>query len=405
MPLSSRLAGKAAGAIARPIFLRALNRISTGTLTVRLDDGSERTYKGAKEGPSAVLNVHDDAFFTRIIRHGEIGFGEAFVDGLCSSPDLVALVSLAIINRRGLNLNAGPLRVLSRLANRRMHLGRANTVDQAKENIHEHYDLGNDFFGLWLDDTMTYSSALFAEPGQELREAQLNKYRALCTLAGIGAESNVLEIGTGWGGFAMLAAQEYGCHVTTVTISKEQHDLAVERIAAAGLSERIDVVLSDYRDITGTFDAIVSIEMFEAVGAEYFATFFEKCGAVLAPGGRLAMQVITVPDAAYPAQRDGVNWIQKYIFPGGVLPSVEEMERSSAGSELVLKNYTGIGLHYATTLHQWRERFWDAIDQVRALGGYDERFINTWDYYLAICEAGFLTGLTDDVHIVFEKPA
>ena len=399
------LTSRAAGRLARLVFLRVLRRLGAGTLTVRLPDGSERHYEGSADGPSATLVVHDDAFFLRVIRHGEIGFGEAYVDGLCSSPDTVALISLALANRHGIDLNAGPMRLISRFVNRRLQNRRANTKTQAKENIHEHYDLGNDFFALWLDDSMTYSSALFAEPGQALIDAQHNKYRALCGLAGIGRESHVLEIGSGWGGFAMFAAQEYGCRVTTVTISQEQMDLAVEHIEQAGLAGRIDVLLRDYRDITGSFDAIVSIEMFEAVGSEYFATFFEKCGSVLKPGGKLAMQVITVPDSAYAAQRDGVNWIQKYIFPGGVLPSVEEMERANVKSGLVLKNFTDIGPHYATTLHQWRERFWQASDQVRALEGFDERFLRMWDYYLSATEAGFLTGLTGDVQIVFEKPA
>ncbi len=397
------IVGGLTAGVARSAFLRILGRLSAGTLTIELPEGGTRTYAGNTPGPTATLVVHDDAFFGHVLRHGEIGFGEAVMDGLCSSPDLVGLIELAIVNRRSVSLNSGPLRTLSRVTNRRIHLGRRNTARQARENIHAHYDLGNDFFRLWLDDTMTYSSALFSRPDEPLADAQRNKYRALCDLAGIQPSDHVLEIGTGWGGFAMLAAQEYGCRVTTVTISAEQHALATERIAEAGLADRVAVELRDYRDVTGTFDAIVSIEMFEAVGAEFFGTFFEACGSLLKPGGHLAMQVITVPDREYASQLRGVNWIQKYIFPGGILPSLAEMERANARSGLVLARAKDIGLHYATTLHQWRERFWRAIDDVRAQG-YDERFVRMWDYYLAVCEAGFATRNTGDVHVLFEKP-
>ena len=400
---AGQVAARLATSGARRAFLAAISRIAVGTLTLTLPEGGTRTYRGKEPGQSAELAVQDDAFFAKVIFHGEIGFGEAYQAGLCTTPDLVALIELAIANRRKVNLNQGPLRQVSRIANRRLHLGRRNTVAQAKDNIHAHYDIGNDFFRLWLDETMTYSCALFTSEEQSLADAQRDKYRALCALAGIEPGARVLEIGTGWGGFAMLAASEFGAHVTTVTISEEQHALASERVAKANLTDKVDVRLSDYRDVEGSFDAIVSIEMFEAVGAEYFQAFFDKCGALLRPGGRLAMQVITVPDREFPAQRDGVNWIQKYIFPGGVLPSVAEMERSNGTSELILTSVRDIGSHYVQTLHEWRDRFWAAIDDVRAQG-YDEHFVRTWDYYLAVCEAGFATRTTGDVHILFEKP-
>jgi len=396
------VAGLLATGIARRTFLGVLSRIAVGSLTVVLPAGDTRSYAGKAPGPAATLVVHSNSFFGRVLRNGEIGFGEAFMDGYCTSPDLVALIKLALANRRAMSLNAGLLRSLSRVFNRRLHLGRRNTVEQAKDNISAHYDLGNDFFRLWLDETMTYSSALFTQPDEALADAQRNKYRALCDLARLKVDDHVLEIGTGWGGFAILAAGEYGCRVTTVTISEEQCALATERVAEAGLADRVTVELRDYRDVTGSFDAIVSIEMFEAVGAEFFETFFEKCGSVLKPDGRLVMQVITVPDEAYVAQVTGVNWIQKYIFPGGVLPSLAAMERANTRSGLVLTKSTDIGLHYVTTLHHWRERFWQVIDKVRAQG-YDERFVRMWDYYLAICEAGFAAHNTGDAHVLFEK--
>lgn len=390
--------------VAERTFFSVIQRIKLGSLTVELPNGRQEHVDSGQPGPAAVLRIHDDGFYPRMVYGGEIGFGEAYQHGHCSSPDLVALLELALVNRRAIDLNKGPLKLLSRWKNLRLHRARANTVEGSRHNIHAHYDLGNDFFGLWLDETMTYSSALFTEPGQDLAEAQRAKYRRLCTLAGIKEGDRVLEIGTGWGGFATLAAQEFGAQVTTLTISTEQAKLARERIAAAGLTEKVEVRLQDYRETDGQFDAIVSIEMFEAVGAEFFETFFTACSRVLRPGGKLAMQVITVPDARFEAQRTGVNWIQKYIFPGGVLPSVGAMERANAHTGLVVRSVEDIGLDYAETLRLWRERFWERIDDVRAQG-YDEFFINTWDYYLAACEAGFRSYTTGDVHIVFEKPA
>ncbi len=392
-----------ANTLTRETFNRILRKIRTGAVVIETPDGVSRRVDSGKPGIEATLQVKDNAFYGRVLLHGEIGFGEAYVDGLCDSPDLVALLELALVSRQSVDLNKGPLKLLSRRRNLRLHRRRANTVDQSKDNIHAHYDLGNDFFKLWLDETMTYSSAVFERPDQPLADAQRNKYRRMCEKAGITADDQVLEIGTGWGGFAIFAAQTYGCRVTTVTISKEQHVLAVERVREAGLSHLVSVELCDYRDITGQYDKIVSIEMFEAVGAEYFETFFMKCSEVLKPGGKLAMQVITVPDSAFEAQKNGVNWIQKYIFPGGVLPSVAEMERCNARTGLVLTSADDIGMDYAATLRQWRRRFWEQINAVRSMG-YDERFVRMWDYYLAACEAGFLTRTIGDVQVAFEKP-
>lgn len=389
--------------IAKRIFLEAVKRIRMGRLVIEHPDGRRVEFDSSAPGPSAVLQVKDDAFYGRLLAHGEIGFGEAYQAGMCDSPDLVSLLELALVNRRSVNFNTGPMKFLSRWKNLRLHRRRANTVDQAKDNIHAHYDMGNDFFQLFLDETMTYSSAVFEHPGEDLADAQRNKYRRLAELAGATAADHVLEIGTGWGGNAIFLASTYGCKVTTVTISTEQAALARERISEAGLSHLIDVLLTDYRDVQGQFDKVISIEMFEAVGAEFFETFFLACSRALKPGGRLAMQVITVPDRDFEAQRSGVNWIQKYIFPGGVLPSLAAMEHANARTGLVLISSDDIGPHYETTLHQWRERFQEHLDEVRAQG-YDQHFINTWDYYLAACEAGFRTRTTGDVHVVFEKP-
>ena len=395
---------RAADPIARWGFMQAVRRLRAGSLVIETPDGRTERFRGPRPGPEAVLRVNDPSFYRRFLLHGEIGFGEAYQHGLCDSPDLVALLRLALVNRGSIDFNKGPLRLLSRLSDRKLHESRANTAERSRHNIHAHYDLGNAFFSLFLDETMTYSCAVFEEPDQPLPDAQRNKYRRICEAAKLTPDDHVLEIGTGWGGFAIHAAGTYGCKVTSITISAEQCDLARRRVADAGLAELVDVQLTDYRDARGIYDKIVSIEMFEAVGAEYFETFFAKCAALLEPGGSLTMQVITVPDAAYEAQRTGVNWIQKYVFPGGVLPSIEQMERSSAPAGLKVSAVHDIGPDYAPTLRQWRRTFWDRIDDVRAQG-YDDWFVRTWDYYLAACEAGFITRTFSDVQIVFDKPA
>ena len=249
---------------------------------------------------------------------------------------------------------------------------------------------------------MTYSSAVFASPDQSLADAQRNKYRLIAEGAGLTRGQHVLEIGTGWGGFALYAAGELGCRVTSITISQEQHDLARERVRAAGLQDLVDVQLRDYREINGTYDAIVSIEMLEAVGAEYFETFFRICDAALIPGGKMSLQSITFPDAAYETQRQGANWIQTYIFPGGLCPSLAVIERATRDTRLLIRGVTDIGPHYTRTLRAWRTRFMDKIEVVRRLG-FDDRFVRMWEYYLALSEAGFATGISQDLQIVFEK--
>ena len=249
---------------------------------------------------------------------------------------------------------------------------------------------------------MTYSAAVFERPDQSLADAQRAKYRRIAEGAGLRAGMHVLEIGTGWGGFALYAAGELGCRVTTVTISREQHDLARARVRAAGLEHLVDVELRDYRDVSGQYDAIVSIEMLEAVGAEYHTTYFEACDRALKPGGRLSLQVIAFPDVAYEAQRRGANWIQTYIFPGGLCPSLAVIERSTHGTRLLIREVRDIADSYARTLRAWRTRFLENVDAVRALG-FDERFIRMWEYYLALSEAGFASGLTQDLQIVMEK--
>ena len=300
--------------------LAAASRITIGRLTVVLPDGRRRIFGDPTSARRAEIHVHDAEAAVRILLHGETGAGEAYMDGQWSSPDLVALIELAALNRSALSLSAGWWRLPLELPRRLAHRARRNTKAQARENISAHYDLGNDFYRLFLDETMTYSSAVFESPDQSLADAQRNKYRRLAEGAGLAAGMHVLEIGSGWGGFALYAAGELGCRVTSVTISREQHDLARERVRAAGLEHLVDIQLRDYRDISGQYDAIVSIEMLEAVGAEYFTTYFEACDRALRPGGRLSLQVITFPDAAYEAQRPRGELDPDLHLPGRPVP-------------------------------------------------------------------------------------
>jgi cyclopropane-fatty-acyl-phospholipid synthase len=348
------------------------------------------------------MRIHDPVALRRLMLEGEIGGGDAYVDGQWSSPDLVTLLSLAAANQHALGLSRGWWRAPARLARAVGHRRRRNTRTGASRNIAAHYDLGNDFYALWLDESMTYSSAVFGWPGQTLADAQRAKYGAMAQLAGLRRGQEVLEIGTGWGGFACFAAGELGCRVTSVTISPAQHELATRRVADAGLADRVRVELRDYRDISGRYDAIVSIEMLEAVGAEYLETFFRACDRALRPGGRLAVQVITFPNDAFEAQLRGANWIQSRIFPGGVLPSLAAIEHAIEPTGLLISSMRDIAASYALTLQSWRERFLGQLDAVRAMG-FDERFIRTWEYYLAISEAGFRTGMIQDLQIRFEK--
>ena len=396
------LTDRSLSSLAMRIGLGAAARIKVGFLTVVLPDGQRRSFGDQASERRAEIHIHDEEAAVRILLHGETGAGEAYMDGLWSSPDLEALIELAALNRSALALARGWWRVLFEIPRRLAHRARRNTKTQARENISSHYDLGNDFYRLFLDETMTYSSAVFEAPDQSLADAQRSKYRRIAEGADLREGMHVLEIGSGWGGFALYAAGELGCRVTTITISREQHDLARERVRAAGLDHLVDVQMRDYRDIEGQYDAIVSIEMLEAVGAEYYEAYFEACDRALRPGGKLSLQVITMPDVLYEPQRRGANWIQTHIFPGGLCPSLAVIERSAHGTRLIVREVRDIAASYVRTLRTWRTRFLGNLDAVRAQG-FDDRFIRMWEYYLALSEAGFATGLTQDHQIVMEK--
>ena len=391
---------------ARRIMLAAAQRIRIGRLTIVLPDGS-RTIVGEDvgndgHGSTAEIRIHDERAVIRMFLGGETGAGEAYMDGSWSSPDLPALLKLAARNREALALTRGWWRLPLQIPRIVGHRLRRNTVAQASRNIRRHYDLGNDFYRLFLDETMTYSSALFESPDQSLADAQRAKYRVIAERAGIRQGMHVLEIGSGWGGFALHAAGNLGARVTSLTISPAQQGLALERVRSAGLEDLATVELRDYREIDGQYDAIVSIEMVEAVGHDFLPTYFAACDRALKPGGRMSLQAITFPDADYEAQRKSANWVQTYIFPGGHLPSLAAIERATAGTQLLVTAVQDVASSYARTLATWRSNFLGRLDEVRAQG-FDERFIRMWEYYLAISEAGFATGITQVQQIVLEK--
>ncbi len=385
---------------ARFALERAAGRWRIGTLCLTYPDGHRRAFGSGK--PEVHLRVLGEDFFPALLFGGEIGLGDAYVDGLWESEDVPGLLELGIRNRRALALNRSALVAPLRLGHRLRHLRRKNTRAGSRRNIAAHYDLSNEFYRLWLDESMTYSCALFRSPEEGLAEAQVNKLEMMCRRVGLAPGQRVLEIGGGWGSFAIHAARSRRCAVTSLTVSRPQFELASRRVREAGLQELVEVRLEDYRDVRGEFDRIVSIEMFEAVGVEYFETFFRACDRLLRPGGLAALQTIAVPERSFEAQTNGVNWIQLRIFPGGALPSLAAIERALARTSLLVREVKDIGMHYSVTLRRWRERFHARLAEVRELG-FDERFIRTWDYYLASSEASFRAGNTVDLQIVLAK--
>ena len=388
------------------IFEKALSALPAGSLRVTYPSGEEREFGGPLPGPKAEMRIFNPIFFRKSVLFGEIGFGESFVDGDWDTDDVVSVLSWLIINIEGANERKRrlPMTDLLLVFNRIRHKLRANNVRGAGRNIFEHYDLGNDFFSIFLDRSMTYSCAHFSAPDQTLEDAQSEKYDMLCRKLNLKASDRVLEIGSGWGGFAVHAVRNYGCHVTSITISQQQLNYARERVERDGLSDQIEFQLCDYRDVQGEFDKIVSIEMLEAVGHEYFKTFFAKCHSLLKRYGVLGIQVITCPDSRYQSHRANVTWMQKHIFPGGLLPSIGIMNKViNQTGDLHLHSLEEMGLHYARTLTTWRSNFNQALDAVLAQG-FNERFIRKWNLYLTMCEAAFVTRNINVVQAVYTRP-
>lgn len=382
-------------------MIGALDGIRHGLLTVRWPGGGRVFGNGL--GYSAEMQIHDARFFRRIVTGGEIALGDAYMDGWWSTPDLVSLVALMLANRGALRSLPSWTAWLSRAVESVAHVRRDNSRGGSRRNIREHYDLGNEFFRLFLDANLLYSSAVYAAPDDSLESAQINKLRVICDRLCLGPGDRLLEVGSGWGGLAIFAATRYGCHVTTTTISAEQHAYAAEAIARAGLEHRIDLRCEDYRDVRGRFNRIVSVEMFEAVGLKRYDEFFAACDRLLTPDGAMLMQTITVDDWRFADYRSTPSWIAKRIFPGSELASAAEIMRSlQRVSRLSLHHAQQIGPHYARTLRQWRERFLQRLPDVRGLG-FDDRFIRMWDLYLAFCEAAFREGHIGNMQLLLTK--
>ncbi len=388
--------------IARRTLFAHLEKIDQGRIT--LVDGDEHHDFGPGGGLHATITVCDPAFYTDMAFGGSIGAGEAYMAGFWSVDDLTALVRIIVQNRHTLMDMEGGLAKLTAPLHRLLHALRKNTRHGSRKNITAHYDLGNDFYSLWLDRTMTYSCNLFTHNDSTLEEAAIAKYDRICKKLRLRLEDHVLEIGTGWGAFAVHAAKTYGCLVTTTTISRQQYDWAKELIAREGLAGRIDLLLEDYRDVTGTFDKLVSIEMIEAVGHHYLDAFFRSCSERLSGDGMMALQAITMTDQVYKAHVRAPDFIKRYIFPGSLIPSVSAITNAVACStDMKLVHLEDITPHYARTLRAWRERFFANIDGVVNLG-YPESFIRMWEFYLCYCEGGFLERYIGNAQMVFSKP-
>ena len=378
-------------------------------MQLMLPEGEVLTFGDVGHHLHADAHIKSNNFFKRAFLFGDIGFAESYMDGEWETSDLTKLLSWFLLNidnaptLSGSKMQSAALNIF-RWYNKVFHSKNENSLHGSKKNIAEHYDLSNDFFRLFLDPSMTYSSAYFTKPDLDLEAAQYEKYDSLCTSLKLNPDDHVLEIGTGWGGFAEFAAKNYGCKITTITISKEQHAYAVERIQNAGLSQLVEVRLQDYRHVEGTFDKVVSIEMIEAVGAQYLKTYFDKIQSVLKPSGVLAIQAIICPDARFDTLKKNVDFIQKHIFPGSLLPSIAAINASvNATSDMFLFGLKDLGKSYATTLAEWRDRFNTNIDKIRQMG-FDESFIRKWNYYFAYCEAAFDMRNINVVQMVYTRP-
>ena len=391
------------------LVLQSFKPFVHGGMRMTYPDGRVRVFGAPGAEITAEMRICSMEFFKRSALFGNVGFGEAYVDGdweTDSIADVIAWFILNLSKTQGSKSSSGKVAFVNFLnvVNRVQHLLRPNSVTTSRRNIAEHYDLGNDFYSLWLDETMTYSAARFEYAGQSLADAQSSKYEALCQKLQLKPGDHVLEIGCGWGGFSCHAAKHHGARVTAVTISQEQHKFASERVAREGLSDRIEIRLEDYRHISGQFDKIASIEMLEAVGDKFLETYFAKCAEVLKPEGLLAFQMITVADCQHRDLRKGVDWIQKHIFPGSLLLSVGRVnEAINRTSDLFMHSLEDLGASYAKTLRLWFERFNATLAEVKAQG-FDERFIRKWNFYLQYCEAAFAMRNISVVQAVYTRP-
>jgi cyclopropane-fatty-acyl-phospholipid synthase len=387
--------------IARHGMLTRLEALTAGTLT--LHEGRRR-WRFGSGAPEVRVDVLDPSAWAELAFGGSVGAGEAYMAGTWHCDDLVGLVRLLLINRAVLDTIDGGLARISAPLRGLLHRLNRNSRAGSRRNIAAHYDLGNEFYRLWLDETMMYSCAVFEHPAMTLAEASSAKLERICRKLDLKPTDHVLEVGTGWGGFALHAARHHGCRVTTATISENQYELVCTRVAEAGLGDRVRVLLSDYRDLVGGYDKLVSIEMVEAVGHQYLETYFRQCSRLLKPEGLMLLQAITIADQRYRAALGAVDFIQKHVFPGGFLPSVTALAAAmTAASDLRTVHMEDIGPHYAETIARWRANFSGRIDQVRAMG-YSESFIRLWEFYLCYCEGGFRERALGTVQMLLTKP-
>jgi len=389
--------------LAQAALFRMLDRVRGGRLVLRLPDGTERAFGDGAAGLEAAVHIHDAAAFRRFLFGGDIAFGETFAEGLWSSPDLPSVARLAARNMAVFDAGGRLPATLDRWAERIRHRLRRNSVRGSRENIRYHYDLGEDFYALFLDPSLTYSCAIFDRPGAPLAEAQEAKFERIARALALSPGDRLLEIGTGWGAFAIHAAARYGCRVTTTTISRAQHDHVQKRLEREGLTDRVTLLCQDYRALSGRFDKAVSIEMFEAVGLDYYDDYFGAVDRLLEPGGAMLLQTIWINEDRFERYRRQPDFIQRHIFPGSELASIAAIRASLArATRMAVSGLDEIGHHYVPTLAAWRERFLQNRERVRALG-FPESFLRMWDYYLAYCQGGFAERYIGDAQLLLTK--
>lgn len=388
--------------LARALVFKQLKKISIGYISIQ--EGAKKFSFGKKGNLSAHITVHDPRFYGALAFGGSIGVSEAFMQKFWSVNDLTKLIRIMAINQNAMDQLESLFNVFLKPILKCLHYLNQNSVKGSRINISKHYDLGNDFFSLFLDSTMMYSSAVFKNPQDSLYKGSIHKLEMVCQGLELNAQDHVIEIGSGWGGFAIYAAQNYGCKVTTTTISKQQYLYIKQKIKDLKLTHKITVLLSDYRHLKGQFSKLVSIEMLEAVGYQYYDTYFKVCSHLLKPDGIAFIQTITIADQRYEKAKHSVDFIQRYIFPGSCIPSLTALQNSiTESSDLKIYQVRDIGDHYARTLALWREAFFKKLSQVKALG-FDEVFIRMWHFYLAYCEGGFKEKVISDIHLKLVKP-
>jgi len=389
--------------LGRKVMVHFFSQLDHGRMTMLLPDGEQLIFGQTDGSPQVAMQVLRHRFFQRAMLTADIGFGESYVDGDWSSTDLVALLSLLNLREEAVNDRRIWPALAGRLTNRLVHLRRDNTPAGSRRNISEHYDLSNELYALFLDPTMSYSSGIFFNGDDNLEQSQHHKFQAVIDKAAIGSEDHVLEIGCGWGGFALEAVRQTGCRLTGITVSREQFDWATRRVQEKGLADRITILLTDYRHVEGSFSKIISIEMLEAVGHPHLPVYFSTLDRLLAPGGRIVLQAITIPDQKYGAYRAGSDWIRKHIFPGGHLPSVGAMVSAMSGkTRLNIVEMEDIGHHYVRTLQLWRHAFLGKRLEILDLG-FDPTFVRKWEYYFSYCEAGFSNRLVRNYQLVLAR--